>query len=139
MPEFSLSERLENAHEEPIWAVTHVKDNIFATGSLDESVKLWWGRRLAYCCRYCPFCSRLAVNNSLIIALFRKCVPGAGGDGKVSLQLAHKLGGHSLGAVDITAFHNVASDVRIESIRLFINTAVTRPSGRHDSRVLSRF
>lgn len=69
----------------------------------------------------------------------RKCVPGAGGDGKVSLQLAHKLGGHSLGAVDITAFHNVASDVRIESIRLFINRAVTRPSGRHDSRVLSRF
>ncbi len=70
MPEFSLSERLENAHEEPIWAVTHVKDNIFATGSLDESVKLWWVRRLEYCCRYCPFCSRFAVNNSLIIALF---------------------------------------------------------------------
>ena len=41
MPEFSLSERLENAHDEPIWAVTHVKENMFATGSLDESVKLW--------------------------------------------------------------------------------------------------
>ena len=41
MPEFSLGLRVENAHEEPIWAVTHVKDNIFATGSLDESVKLW--------------------------------------------------------------------------------------------------
>ena len=42
MPEFVLSERIENAHEEPIWAVTHVKEDIFATGSLDESVKLWW-------------------------------------------------------------------------------------------------
>ena len=41
MPEFSLSERLENAHDEPIWAVTRVKENMFATGSLDESVKLW--------------------------------------------------------------------------------------------------
>jgi hypothetical protein len=51
MPEFSLSERLENAHEEPIWAVTHVKDNIFATGSLDESVKLWWASHLEHCCQ----------------------------------------------------------------------------------------
>ena len=41
MPEYVLSERFENAHDEPIWTVTHVKDNIFATGSLDESVKLW--------------------------------------------------------------------------------------------------
>jgi hypothetical protein len=41
MPEFTLGLRVEHAHEEPIWAVTHVKDNIFATGSLDESVKLW--------------------------------------------------------------------------------------------------
>jgi hypothetical protein len=41
MPEFSLIERVDNAHEEPIWALAHVKENIFATGSLDESVKIW--------------------------------------------------------------------------------------------------
>jgi hypothetical protein len=41
MPEFALSERVENAHDEPIWTATHVKENIFATGSLDESVKVW--------------------------------------------------------------------------------------------------
>jgi hypothetical protein len=47
----------------------------------------------------------------------RRCAPGVGADAKGSLQFVQKLGGHSLGAVAITAFHNPASDVRNQKSR----------------------
>ena len=52
------------------------------------------------------------------LSAYRRCAPGVGADAKGSLQLVQKLGGHSLGAVAITAFHNPASDVRNQKCRI---------------------
>ena len=52
------------------------------------------------------------------LSAYRRSAPGVGADAKCSLQLVQKLGGHSLGAVAITAFHNPASDVRKQKCRI---------------------
>jgi hypothetical protein len=52
--------------------------------------------------------------------VFYRSFSPADADGKSSLQLAQNLGGHSLGAVAISALHNVASDVRFIPLPPFV-------------------
>jgi hypothetical protein len=84
----------------------------------------------------------LLLTFSLGVVLNRRWASAAAADGKGSLQLVHKLGGHSLGAVGITAFHNEASDVHQLNrciLLSFCSPARDFPSGHHACRLFSRF
>ena len=59
-------------------------------------------------------------------ASYRRLSTGGGTDGKDSLHLVQKLGGHSLGAVSIAALHNTATDVCIRLLHPSVQILVAQ-------------